>query len=54
MNNYERIKAMTLDEMVKMNFYAYSDCLIKIFSGKETGTLFGTVKVEWILEEDNQ
>lgn len=27
---------MTLDEMVKLNQYAYSDCLIKIFSGKET------------------
>ena len=36
MNNYEKIKTMTLEEMVKLNQYAYSDCLIKIFSGKET------------------
>lgn len=36
MNNFDRIKAMTFDEIVELNQYAFSDCLIKIFSGKET------------------
>lgn len=32
MNNFEKIKNMTLDEMAELSRYSYDDCPVRVFS----------------------
>jgi hypothetical protein len=36
MNNYEKIKQMTVEEMAKIANETYDDCIVRVFGGYET------------------